>query len=352
MNREDPQYNEEHSSFEQFKSQDQLAEEKPEWLPDGKAIACSGCQEPFTFLKRRHHCRGCGKVFCNNCCKKFILLPASFGYKDPERNCETCYRKYSSIDFSRYYDSSGPQDASSIIVIHGTLCNRMFHLYQQRSWSHFYRVIAVDLPAHGSRADEKLTMETAVQSVVDIIQNQIPSRKALIFGYSLGAYVAVHLAKSHSELVAGLVLGGCCGETTNWQSKVYFNAVNAFSMLPNNLIWTLLPSAYSDVSREALEETIFRSGIDFENSSQCTEIMLQVKTESMAEAITHFSGPILFINGEKDDRKLESKFLDAAPSNGRLHIVKGATTLLPIQSNHRDELNEVVLSFAQEIKWN
>jgi len=34
----------------------------PEWVPDEKADNCMKCDMKFTVVKRRHHCRACGKV--------------------------------------------------------------------------------------------------------------------------------------------------------------------------------------------------------------------------------------------------------------------------------------------------
>ncbi|XP_034439457.1 zinc finger FYVE domain-containing protein 9 isoform X1 [Hippoglossus hippoglossus] len=44
-----------------------LGEVAPVWIPDAQAQVCMKCGVKFTFTKRRHHCRACGKVFCALC---------------------------------------------------------------------------------------------------------------------------------------------------------------------------------------------------------------------------------------------------------------------------------------------
>lgn len=39
-----------------------LGSRQPPWVPDSEAPNCMKCGQKFTFTKRRHHCRACGKV--------------------------------------------------------------------------------------------------------------------------------------------------------------------------------------------------------------------------------------------------------------------------------------------------
>ena len=42
------------------------------WTDDNSVNSCHNCKTDFTFLNRRHHCRLCGKIFCNTCCNYYI----------------------------------------------------------------------------------------------------------------------------------------------------------------------------------------------------------------------------------------------------------------------------------------
>ncbi len=44
-----------------------LGVEPPIWVKDGAQEQCSGCKEQFSMVKRRHHCRTCGKLYCSDC---------------------------------------------------------------------------------------------------------------------------------------------------------------------------------------------------------------------------------------------------------------------------------------------
>lgn len=59
------------------------------WQPDSEARICNGCRTEFTFFRRRHHCRGCGLTFCDDCTSTRIKMPR-LGHKTKVRACEPC----------------------------------------------------------------------------------------------------------------------------------------------------------------------------------------------------------------------------------------------------------------------
>ena len=61
------------------------------WVPDDSAAVCSECGSEFTFMRRRHHCRVCGRLFCGDCTQQTFELPPQYGWKGPQRVCESCY---------------------------------------------------------------------------------------------------------------------------------------------------------------------------------------------------------------------------------------------------------------------
>ncbi|CAL8279085.1 unnamed protein product [Lota lota] len=73
-----------------------LGEVAPVWVPDSQAPVCMKCDVKFTFTKRRHHCRACGKVFCAACCS----LKGRLVYMDMKeaRVCVTCHSALMSGD--------------------------------------------------------------------------------------------------------------------------------------------------------------------------------------------------------------------------------------------------------------
>jgi len=74
----------------------QIRQEPPTWVPDSEVTRCSSCDDTFTLLKRKHHCRYCGQIFCQSCTAKSAVLNFT-KTKSPVRVCDGCYAQYTSL---------------------------------------------------------------------------------------------------------------------------------------------------------------------------------------------------------------------------------------------------------------
>ena len=54
------------------------------WVPDEEATHCCSdvCKSQFGLINRKHHCRGCGKIFCSSCCTG----------KGDDKKCHNCFK--------------------------------------------------------------------------------------------------------------------------------------------------------------------------------------------------------------------------------------------------------------------
>ncbi|XP_026331013.1 putative 1-phosphatidylinositol 3-phosphate 5-kinase [Hyposmocoma kahamanoa] len=59
------------------------------WMPDDISRECYECATRFSALRRRHHCRVCGQIFCSRCCSQRV--PGQiFGCAGGLRVCNYC----------------------------------------------------------------------------------------------------------------------------------------------------------------------------------------------------------------------------------------------------------------------
>ncbi|KAI9286432.1 hypothetical protein BC943DRAFT_321970 [Umbelopsis sp. AD052] len=64
--------------------------DKEFWMPDENCKECYTCGKSFTFLRRKHHCRICGQIFCAKCASH-IISGKQFKQKGEVRVCKFCF---------------------------------------------------------------------------------------------------------------------------------------------------------------------------------------------------------------------------------------------------------------------
>uniref|UniRef100_A0A183CDT7 FYVE-type domain-containing protein n=1 Tax=Globodera pallida TaxID=36090 RepID=A0A183CDT7_GLOPA len=105
------------------------------WVPDSDCDQCTSCLSPFTLVRRRHHCRNCGRIFCGQCSTNQIAIP-ELGYDRRVRVCELCHenrlRQYHSESGHRENASFGEENATTNVMaeneptaVHWFDCNEL-----------------------------------------------------------------------------------------------------------------------------------------------------------------------------------------------------------------------------------
>mmetsp|Transcript_28651 Transcript_28651/g.56293 ORF Transcript_28651/g.56293 Transcript_28651/m.56293 type:complete len:220 (-) Transcript_28651:361-1020(-) len=65
---------------------------KLKWVPDEESKACFWCQASFSLTRRKHHCRCCGQIFCEDSSKSCwpyeVELPSEWGA--PQKKSLVC----------------------------------------------------------------------------------------------------------------------------------------------------------------------------------------------------------------------------------------------------------------------
>lgn len=126
----------------------------PIWVPDELVDSCTSCRLSFNLIRRRHHCRNCGQIYCNNCSSHSVPL-SHIGYNKPVRVCDRCFVALANplTTLTTNESSSRVQSGQADRV---NCCHHLIHCYPHESLSHsnhphvdplYDRNVAV---AHGS----------------------------------------------------------------------------------------------------------------------------------------------------------------------------------------------------------
>jgi pimeloyl-ACP methyl ester carboxylesterase len=194
------------------------------------------------------------------------------------------------------FEVAGPEDAPAIVFVHGTRLTRSSWLSQMADLSDAYRVVAMDLPGHGSLAERPFTLAAAAGELARVIEAAAGGR-AVVVGLSLGGYVAMELAAHRPDLVRGLVLSGASQEPVGLRATPYralawvmghtdrtrFSAVNGWFFRHR------YPAPVAD--------SILAGGF---HPSGGVDALRALIGERFSPRLAAYGGPVLILNGELD----------------------------------------------------
>jgi pimeloyl-ACP methyl ester carboxylesterase len=195
------------------------------------------------------------------------------------------------------YTVTGPADAPAIVFVHGTRLTRSQWGPQVRRLSGTFRCIAVDLPAHGSRAAEPFTLEAAAAAVAEAIDRAVPARRAVLVGLSLGGYVAIETADRYPDRVAGLVLAGCSAEAVGPTAVLFRALAAALERTPARVLQGLNVAFFRFRYRRAVAGPIIAGGFWSTGGAQAVRTLVGRR---FLDRLARLWTPVVILNGALD----------------------------------------------------
>jgi pimeloyl-ACP methyl ester carboxylesterase len=246
------------------------------------------------------------------------------------------------LDVSGAFDVAGPEDAPTLVFLHGTRVTRAMWKPQVAALADRYRVVTVDLPGHGVLADMPFRMPRAVAIARSVIDRT--GGRAIVVGQSLGGYVAMELAAAHPGHVAGLVLCNSSAEPRAVARRapravgIYLVDRVGERYLGRGAPVHLDGPAFGPAPR-ATNGWLFKGGYRAAVTALRTSFLPQLAA---------YPGPVLLVNGAGDPlfRRGERAFL-AACRDGRLHVIEGAGHL--VNSEQPEAFNAAIRQFAEAV---
>ena len=215
---------------------------------------------------------------------------------------------------------AGPPEAPAIVFVHGTRLTGAMWGPQIAALSDEYRTIAVDLPAHGSRAGESFTMASAADALAAEIREHARGR-AVVVGLSLGGYVAMTLAAREPALVRALVVSGATAEPVGVRMVPYLALASIMSRVSDERLQRVDARIFRRRYPASIAEAIVTGGFWSRGGA---DALRAISGQRFARRLAAYPGPILIINGERDlpFRLFARSFAAAAKDVRRVRLAR------------------------------
>lgn len=330
---------------------------------------CTDCGDPIgrkllTFWKKgEYSCGGrdgCSARLCQKCHEKHPLFVPPSSEMEQQRDlhqatiqkfCKSCFQDKSVLDFSKTFDviEGIKDDHVTFVFVHGGSASRaLFRAHAMELKTKYgHGSILLDLPGHGSLVDTPLSLDscaTTLESVLNkcgLLGEKRSDRKVIYVGASLGAYVGFHLLDKLQSLFDGAILIDCgqnVGPGASFKAKA---GLVMLSYMGNHMSNATLFGMMKDVAKKSgadykLMESTLGAGMFFDQAQEQVDCLRAV---APADKIPNLSLPILFMNGTKDYRDSEDKWLELCTNEkSQLHDYEGGDHFFTHHSKFVDDI--------------
>jgi pimeloyl-ACP methyl ester carboxylesterase len=204
-----------------------------------------------------------------------------------------------------------------------------------------FEVMAIDLPGHGERREQRFTFPAAVETVMDAIGSE---ERAVLVGLSLGGYVAIRTTAEHPERITGLVLTGCSVDYSRFGNRIVAATGEVFQRIwPKRMLREAQRSAfqrrYPHWPEGAEADQYWRGYAD---------ALRAARKIRWPEQLKGYPGQVLVLNGGGDKGHVrEAEKLLAGVPHGRAQVIEGAGHLANL--DRPEEYTAAVRDFLRSL---
>jgi pimeloyl-ACP methyl ester carboxylesterase len=200
----------------------------------------------------------------------------------------------------------------------------------------------VDLPGHGTRADESFTLERCVEVIDEALPTGVP---VVLVGHSLGGYVAMAYAARRADALSGLVLADASATPTGPGAAIYRGVAALTDRLGAERMTRLNDRVLRRLYPPERIEPVIAGGYYFTATPAAWR---EVMTHCRPSMLREVRCPVLLLNGRFDQFRLGTRaFLHACPQ-ARVEIIPGAGHLANL--DQPEAFAEALLRFADSVK--
>lgn len=224
-------------------------------------------------------------------------------------------------------------EATAILLVHGIRTSSTMWRHQVSALTDAgYRVLAIDLPGHGTSMDTAFTVDAALGSIDAGMNALAPDGEPVILvGLSLGGYFAMAYAAKNPDRVLGLVAADCSALPLGLPLRGYITLADLIHRMPDKGLWlhtemvkrTLPASGVSDVMAGGVALDVMATGLTATG-----------QLDPLAD-LAAYPGPIWLLNGQFDHFRLHERRFLAANPRARLVVVGGASHLASLSQPER-----------------
>lgn len=229
-----------------------------------------------------------------------------------------------------------------VLLLHGARASRTMWRPQLEALDRAGRpALAIDLPGHGRRRDERFDVGSSLDAIDDGVARL--GGRALLVGLSLGGYLGIAWTARHPDAAVGLVAAGCSTVPDQPVTGAWRSLARLIARLPDRGAWlnqTMVDRALPPEAGLALAEGGYALEV-------MVDLLGAVRALRPLDDLARIRCPVWVVNGRWDHFRTQERAFVAACPTARLVTIPGATHLVSLV--RPVAFSRVVLAAADEV---